>query len=213
MRTQEIRFDGKTYVCRIVKSNEGEDLLIGSTKLLDALHPGSFEDENEGFAGKEAERLYDGIFFFTDSNTLALPNGSTEINNHLKAKAMNEEYVMQTAQTIRQQLWSMTPFSILMSWGITQLVATTFRNLPALRMKVNGRLHSGYVIIALNGSDYYEVYLLKQKDGEAECVHNEVCFDELGDVIDCAIESGTDKEEYDRFCSRQIAVLVKAQSV
>ena len=63
MRTQEIRFDGKTYVCRIVKSNEGEDLLIGATKLLDALHPGSFEDENEGFAGKEAERLYDGIFF------------------------------------------------------------------------------------------------------------------------------------------------------
>ena len=101
---------------------------------------------------------------------------------------MNEEYVMQTAQTIRQQLWAMTPFSILMSWGITQLVATTFRNLPALRMKVNGRLHSGYVIIALNGSDYYEVYLMKQKDGEAECVHNEVCFDELGDVIDCAIE-------------------------
>jgi len=126
---------------------------------------------------------------------------------------MNEEYVMQTAQTIRQQLWAMTPFSILMSWGITQLVATTFRNLPALRMKVNGRLHSGYVIIALNGSDYYEVYLMKQKDGEAECVHNEVCFDELGDVIDCAIESGTDKEEYDRFCSLQIAVLVKAQSV
>ena len=154
MRTQEIRFDGKTYVCRIVKSNEGEELLIGSTKLLDALHPGSFEDENEGFAGKEAERLYDGIFSSQTATRLrcrtmpllqnskrAIPNGSTEINNHLKAKAMNEEYVMQTAQTIRQQLWSMTPFSILMSWGITQLVATTFRNLPALRMKVNGRLH------------------------------------------------------------------------
>lgn len=48
MRTQEIQFDGNTYVCRVVKSNEGEDLLIGSTKLLDTLHPGSFEDENEG---------------------------------------------------------------------------------------------------------------------------------------------------------------------
>ena len=54
MRTQDIQFGGDTFVCRIVKSNEGEDLLIGSTKLLDALHPGSFEDENEGFAWKEA---------------------------------------------------------------------------------------------------------------------------------------------------------------
>ena len=74
MRTQEIQFDGNTYVCRVVKSNEGEDLLIGSTKLLDTLHPGSFEDENEGFAGKEAERLYDEIFFFTDNKTLRLPD-------------------------------------------------------------------------------------------------------------------------------------------
>lgn len=74
MRTQEIQFDGNTYVCRVVKSNEGEDLLIGSTKLLDTLHPGSFEGENEGFAGKEAERLYDEIFFFTDNKTLRLPD-------------------------------------------------------------------------------------------------------------------------------------------
>lgn len=74
MRTQEIQFSGDTYVCRIVKSNEGEDLLIGSTALLDALQPGSFEDENEGFAGKEAEKLYDEIFYFTDNKTLRLPD-------------------------------------------------------------------------------------------------------------------------------------------
>lgn len=74
MRTQDIQFGGDTFVCRIVKSNEGEDLLIGSTKLLDALHPGSFEDENEGFASKEAEQLYDEVFFFTDKKTLRLPD-------------------------------------------------------------------------------------------------------------------------------------------
>lgn len=74
MRTQEIQFGGDTFVCRIVKSNEGEDLLIGSTTLLDALQPGSFEDENEGFACKEAEQLYDEVFFFTDSKTLRLPD-------------------------------------------------------------------------------------------------------------------------------------------
>ncbi|EFR53003.1 LOW QUALITY PROTEIN: hypothetical protein BFAG_01698, partial [Bacteroides fragilis 3_1_12] len=70
------------------------------------------------------------------------------------------------------------------------------RPLPALRIKVNGLLHTGYVIIALNGSDYYEVYLLKGKD--AECVNEEVCYNELGDVIDRAIECGTDKEEYEK---------------
>lgn len=69
-----MQFGGNTYMCRIVKSNEGEELLIGSTTLLDVLHPGSFEDENEGFAGKEAERLYDEVFYFTDKKNLELPD-------------------------------------------------------------------------------------------------------------------------------------------
>lgn len=72
MKTQEIQFDGNTYTCRIVKSNEGEELLIGSTKLLDALHPGGFDDENEGFASKEAEKIYNEIFYFTDPENLKL---------------------------------------------------------------------------------------------------------------------------------------------
>lgn len=72
MKTQEIQFGGNTYPCRVVVSNEGEELLIGSTALLDALHPGSFNDENEGFASKEAERIYDEVFFFTDKDSLKL---------------------------------------------------------------------------------------------------------------------------------------------
>lgn len=72
MKTQEIQFGGNTYLCRVVISNEGEELLIGSTALLDALHPGSFNDENEGFASKEAERIYDEVFFFTDKDSLKL---------------------------------------------------------------------------------------------------------------------------------------------
>ena len=106
---------------------------------------------------------------------------------------MDKEYVMHIAQTIKEQLVSLTPMPILMSWGIGDFVATVFRDLPALRIKVNGRLHAGNVVIALNG---------------AECVNEEVCFDELGDVIDRAVESGTDKEEYDKFCDRQLAVLL-----
>lgn len=67
-------FDGKAYTCRIVKDNSGNDLIIGSTAFLDVLHPGSFEEENEGFVSQEASDLYDEIFFFTDGKDLNLPD-------------------------------------------------------------------------------------------------------------------------------------------
>ena len=35
MKTKEIQFDGKKYICRIVESIDGEELLIGSTELLE----------------------------------------------------------------------------------------------------------------------------------------------------------------------------------
>ena len=68
-----LSFSSKSYVCRIVEANDGEELLIAPTTLLDALQPGSFNDENEGFASKEAESIYDEVFFFTDERTLQLP--------------------------------------------------------------------------------------------------------------------------------------------
>ena len=67
---------------------------------------------------------------------------------------MDKEYVMHIAQTIKEQLLSFTPIPVFMSWGVSEFVATVFQELPALRLKVNGRLHAGYVVIALNGSDY-----------------------------------------------------------
>ena len=33
MKTEELKFDGTTYRCRVVKSNENEELLIASTAL------------------------------------------------------------------------------------------------------------------------------------------------------------------------------------
>lgn len=122
---------------------------------------------------------------------------------------MEEKYVIQVAQTVKKQLMALTPMPLLMSWGIEEFAAVLYKNLPALRIKVNGRLHIGYVVIALNGSDYYEVYLVRGTD--AECIDEEVCFDELGDVIDRAIESGTDKEEYDNFCYQQLALLLSGR--
>lgn len=118
---------------------------------------------------------------------------------------MEKEYIMQVAQTVKEQLVTLTPMPVLMSWGIEEFAATLYRDLPALRLKVNGRLHTGFVIVVLNGSDYYEVYLVKGI--EVKCVNDEVCFDELGDVIDRAIESGTDKAEYNKFCEQERAKL------
>ena len=62
---------------------------------------------------------------------------------------MEKEYVMQIAQTIKEQLIGLAPMPVLMSWGISGFAATIFKELPALRIKVNGLLHAGYVIIAL----------------------------------------------------------------
>lgn len=114
---------------------------------------------------------------------------------------MEKEYVMQVAETIREQLVTLTPVSVLMSWGIENFLASVFKDMPALRLHVNGRLFQGHVLICLNGSDYYEVYL--QSDTDVKCIHDEVCFDELGELIDRHIESGTDKAEYEEFCHRQ----------
>ena len=82
---------------------------------------------------------------------------------------MEKEYVLQIAQTIKEQLVGMTPAPVIMSWGITEFAATIYRNLPALRIKLNGRLHTGYVMIVLNGSDYYEVYLLSGSAFSGNC--------------------------------------------
>lgn len=119
---------------------------------------------------------------------------------------MEKEYVMYVAETARKQLLGMTPAPVIMSWGISGLYATEFKDMPALGIKVNGRLFKGLVIIALNGSDYYEVYLTNET--ETRLVSDEVCFDELGELIDRHIERGEDKEEYDRFCETQLKNLV-----
>lgn len=61
-----MRFEGCIYECRVVKDKDGEDLLIGSIELNDALHPGEWGEEDDGFESKEAEEIYDDIFFFMD---------------------------------------------------------------------------------------------------------------------------------------------------
>ena len=74
MITTEINYKGKDYTCRIVNSNEGEELIIAGTSLLDVLMPDPMTDTSDGFADKEAEKIDEDIFFYTADNNLGLPD-------------------------------------------------------------------------------------------------------------------------------------------
>lgn len=75
MKKKTIVFNGVSYDCRVVRSKDGEELIIGSTKLLDVLQLGSFDSENGGFASKDAETLYDEVFYFVAEDDLKLSDG------------------------------------------------------------------------------------------------------------------------------------------
>lgn len=112
---------------------------------------------------------------------------------------MDKEYVMQTANTIAQQLLATTRQNVLFSWGAFYgFRAAIYKDMAALKFRVNGRLFQGDVIIAYNENDTYEIYL-QDKDG-TRLVKDDVYFDEMSDVIDVAIERGENKAEYYAFC-------------
>lgn len=125
--------------------------------------------------------------------------------------AFEKEHVMSVAETIREQFFGLTSPNIHMSWGISRLAATIIDGMAALSLRVNGRIHKGEVIIALNeGVDYYEIYL---RDGSEERdtlkIAEDVDFTQLSEIIDEAIESGTDKEEYYKFCDEVRQSLIR----
>ena len=70
----EISYKGENYTCRIVMSNDGEELIIAGTSLLDELMPYEITDECNGFADKEAEKVDDEIFYYTSDCDLKLPD-------------------------------------------------------------------------------------------------------------------------------------------
>jgi hypothetical protein len=120
---------------------------------------------------------------------------------------MEAEYILNTAETIRQQLVSTTDLNILLSWGISNLVATTKNDMAALKFNVKGRLHRGSVIIAYDqASDYYVIFI-RDKSGDRK-VSEYVGFEELGSIIDRIIESGDDADEYAKFCSNEFRKLL-----
>lgn len=120
---------------------------------------------------------------------------------------MDAEYILSIAETIRKQLVATTDMNILMSWGIEKLSATAKDNMAALKFKVHGRLHKGFVIIAYDeGSDYYKIYLRNRlKD---TLIAEDVDVESMSRIIDRAVETGNDAEEYSKFCQEEFKKLL-----
>lgn len=123
---------------------------------------------------------------------------------------MDEQYVMQIANTIAQQLLATTPKNVLFSWGAFYgFRAAIYKDMAALKFRVNGRLFQGDVIIAYNENDTYEIYL-QDKSG-TRLVKDDVYFDEMSEVIDVAIERGENKAEYEAFCEGERQKIMQGQ--
>jgi hypothetical protein len=120
---------------------------------------------------------------------------------------MEAEYILNTAETIRQQLVHLTDMNILMSWGINKLTATTIDGMAALKFNVRGRLHRGSVIIAYDeGSDYYQIFL-RDANGDRK-IAEDVDFESLSSIIDRHVETGDNAEEYSQFCHEEFRKLM-----
>jgi hypothetical protein len=123
---------------------------------------------------------------------------------------MEAEYILNTAETIRQQLVHLTDMNILMSWGINKLTATTIDGMAALKFNVRGRLHRGSVIIAYDeGSDYYQIFL-RDSTGDRK-IAEDVDFESLSSIIDRNVETGDNAEEYSHFCHDEFRKLMRGE--
>ena len=74
MKTKNIEFNGNIYVCRVIIVND-EELTIAPLRLLDALHPGAYSEENNGFASSDAVNIDEGIFYYTSDDVMQLSDG------------------------------------------------------------------------------------------------------------------------------------------
>ena len=120
-----------------------------------------------------------------------------------------EEYVKGVAAVIWGQLLSTIDNNVLGSWGVDSLAYTLFEaegeQFPALTFTVDGILFRGRIFIALDeGADYYQIYCLK--DGIITLISSDVCFDEMGEIIDRFVERGTcSQEEYNQKVDAEIS--------
>ena len=119
---------------------------------------------------------------------------------------MDKQYIIKVVETIRQQLLAFTPLNVIYSWGVTGFYATTVEDMPTLMFRVNGRLFKGNVLVAYNSSDLYDIYL--RNENGLRMITDECCYNEIGSIVDEAIEKGTDDEEYQQFVEGEYFKLI-----
>jgi hypothetical protein len=79
-----------------------------------------------------------------------------------------------------------------MCWGVEKVIRiglTEDDYVKGLLLKVTGMKWKHFVLITLNGLDYYEVRLINNMMVVVETIDHDIMFDELVDVIDKLIES------------------------
>lgn len=73
MKTTKIQFNGRSYYSRIVNLSMANCLSVRQSCSMPC-SPAVSMTRTKVFASKEAERIYDEIFFFTDENASASEN-------------------------------------------------------------------------------------------------------------------------------------------
>jgi hypothetical protein len=104
----------------------------------------------------------------------------------------------QIAQTILDQIKTLTPMPVFWSWGATKFRAVRENQiqginedyLGGLLFYVRGMKHKGHVFVSLALNDTYTVTVGNVVKGQMKIKKqvNDVYFDELGDIIDELIE-------------------------
>jgi hypothetical protein len=93
----------------------------------------------------------------------------------------------QTLKLLQQDI------NIFWSWGVEKKILVIGKEsdgwVKGIIFKVNGFKWKQYVMITLNGLDYYEVRLLSQNFDVIETKDHDICFMDLVEVIDKLVET------------------------
>lgn len=107
---------------------------------------------------------------------------------------MEQEFVLKIANEINRQIRCGVTADVIMSWGVSKRIATVYKGMATLALRVSGVLHKGWVYVSLDeGRDCYVVTLFSANKSKVQQVRDEVYCEELGSVIDNLVER---KEEW-----------------
>lgn len=101
---------------------------------------------------------------------------------------MDKEEVLAIANTINQQISLTANIIVQLTWGVSKRLATIYKGMATLKLRVSGAIHKGWVYISLNqGTDTYEI-TLTDVHGNIKNELTDIYFDQLGTLIDSLVE-------------------------